>query len=177
MKLMNRRKSIKIIFLIILCMFSLIGCQTNSAVVEDDQEHIDHKQDEISEEVLEVNIITEKEIEDVYKRRCDAMVNRDIETLDSLMSDDIILTHITGATQTKWEWLECIRDESMRYYDIEVVNYSIDVTGESAFMEHTARLDARIFGSRGVWTLSGSSYYEKIDGQLIWMGSSRPESQ
>ena len=77
------------------------------------------------------------------------IVDKDLEVLERCMTDDIILTHITGATQTKDEWLNCIENETMRYFSIEVLDFKIEIQENTAIMEHTSRLDARIYGSRG----------------------------
>lgn len=53
------------------------------------------------------------------------MVERDIETLRSLMADDLVLVHMSGQTQSKEEWLEEIRNETMRYYSIRIENLHI----------------------------------------------------
>lgn len=110
----------------------------------------------------------QQEVLTAYRRRCDAMVEKDIEALDRMMDDDLILRHITGATQTKDEWLSCIENEEMRYFNIDVQKITDEVNGNTAVVHHTAALDARIYGSRGTWTLTGESYYEKRDGEWIW---------
>ena len=103
-----------------------------------------------------------------YQARLDAMVSMDITALDSMMDDALILRHITGDTQTKQEWLDCIANEEMRYYNIDLQNVQVEVNGDLAVVHHTAALDASIYGSRGTWTLTGDSYYAKVDGQWIW---------
>lgn len=117
-------------------------------------------------------IMTEEQaIQTAYQERCDAMVNRDIQKLDSLMADDLVLHHISGTTQSKKEWLSCIEEESMKYYNIEIDSFQVQVNGDSASVDHTTTIDARIYGSEGTWTLSGTSHYEKRDGEWIWINS------
>ena len=103
-----------------------------------------------------------------YQARLDAMVSMDIAALDDMMDDNLILRHITGDTQTKQEWLDCIANEEMRYYNIDLQNVQVEVNGDLAVVHHTAALDASIYGSRGTWTLTGDSYYAKVNGQWIW---------
>ena len=107
-------------------------------------------------------------VEAAYRSRCDAMVSKDIDALSQMMADDLILQHITGATQTKQEWLDCITNETMRYYSIDIQKLEVEVQGNTAVAHHTAALDARIYGSRGTWTLSGESYFVKQDGKWLW---------
>ena len=103
-----------------------------------------------------------------HQARLDAMVSMDITALDSMMDDALILRHITGDSQTKQEWLDCIANEEMRYYNIDLQIVQVEVNGDLAVVHHTAALDASIYGSRGTWTLTGDSYYAKVDGQWIW---------
>ena len=96
-----------------------------------------------------------------------AMVDRDVATLGSLMSDDLILVHITGATQTKQEWLDEIAAETMRYYSIRLENEVIEVSGNRASAVYISVLDARIWGSRNTWRLNVTMYMAKISGRWI----------
>lgn len=103
-----------------------------------------------------------------------AMIDRDVETLGSLMADDLILVHITGATQTKQEWLDEITAETMRYYNIERQNQTIEVTSEHAIARYTSVIDARIWGSRGTWRLNTTMYMAKVGGN--WIRTNPPQS-
>ena len=114
------------------------------------------------------NIDDAQAVLSAYQARLDAMVSMDIAALDNMMDDNLILRHITGATQTKQEWLDCIANEEMRYYNIDLQNVQVEVNGDSAVVHHAAALDASIYGSRGTWTLTGDSYYAKVNGQWLW---------
>ena len=110
----------------------------------------------------------EQALKEVYTRRLQAMVEQDTSTLASLMDDNLILRHITGATQTKQEWLDDIAAGNMYYININNTKLNVTINGNRAEIEHTNIIEARIYGSRGTWTLSGTSYYEKRDGKWIW---------
>lgn len=114
------------------------------------------------------NVITEQqEIIEYLDLWCKAMVDRDVATLDSLMPDDMILVHITGATQTKQEWLNEVAAETMRYYDIKRENQVIELSGNQAIARYTSVIDARIWGSRGTWRLNTTMYFGKIDNNWV----------
>ena len=110
----------------------------------------------------------EQALKEVYTLRLKAMVEQDTATLAELMDDNLILRHITGATQTKQEWLDDIAAGNMYYININNTKFSIAINGNRAEIEHTNVIEARIYGSHGTWTLSGTSYYEKRDGKWIW---------
>ena len=119
------------------------------------------------------NADAERQVAAAYRARCDAMVRGDTDELDRLLSDDLVLRHITGATQTKEEWLDDVAAERMKYYNIDIQDCAVTVDGDRAECRHTSVIDARINGSRGTWTLSGTSYYENQDGQ--WIAVNGPE--
>lgn len=110
----------------------------------------------------------EEELKRVFDLRLKAMVEQDVDTLDSLMDDDLILRHITGRTQTKREWLDDIRSGNMYYINIDNTKSDIKVDGDRATIEHNNVIEARIYGSHGTWTLNGISYYVKRDNRWIW---------
>ncbi len=110
----------------------------------------------------------EEELKEAYNMRLKAMVEQDVDTLSSLMDDDLILRHITGETQTKEEWLDDIASGNMHYINIENTKMDINISGDRATIEHTSIIEARIYGSYGTWTLSGTSYYMKRSNRWIW---------
>ena len=110
----------------------------------------------------------ERILREVYNRRLRAMVEQDTATLASLMDDDLILRHITGATQTKQEWLADIAAGNMFYIHIDNTRLEISINGNRAALTHTNIIEARINGGHGTWTLNGTSYYEKRGDTWIW---------
>lgn len=118
----------------------------------------------------------QREIADFIDRRNKAMVERDIETLRSLMADDLVLVHMSGQTQSKEEWLEEIRNETMRYYSIGIENLRITVDGDRATATYTSIMDARIWGSRGTWRMNSTMNLEKTENRgWLWTTSGRPQ--
>lgn len=108
-------------------------------------------------------------IQMAYQERCDAMINKDIQKLDTLLADDLVLHHISGTTQSKEEWLACIADESMKYHNITIESIQAQMEDDIASVAYTTTIDAQIYGSEGTWTLSGTSYYENRDGEWIFV--------
>ena len=109
---------------------------------------------------------------ETYREQTRAMVEQDIQTLERTMDDALILRHMSGVTQTKSEWLKDIEDEEMRYYSIDIQNLSAEVQDDVVVVHHTSVIDARIYGSRGTWTLTGDSYYANRNGR--WVRVNKP---
>lgn len=109
---------------------------------------------------------------ETYREQTRAMVEQDIQTLERTMDDALILRHMSGVTQTKSEWLKDIEDEEMRYYSIDIQNLSAEVQDDVVVVHHTSVIDARIYGGRGTWTLTGDSYYANRNGR--WVRVNKP---
>lgn len=156
---------------------------TCSACTQDNEESLIPPQTDNQEQPAGSNEANEgeltqeqKEIVDFIERRNKAMVERDIETLRSLMADDLVLVHMSGQTQSKEEWLEEIRNETMRYYSIRIENLHIAIDGNRATATYTSVMDARIWGSRGVWRMNSTMNLEKTENSgWLWTTSGRPQ--
>lgn len=115
----------------------------------------------------EAMVSDEEQIIAVYERMQQAMVDKDTDTLREMMGADTIVRHITGRTQTMDEWLSDVENEEMKYYSIEVTDPEIVIDGDTATLTCSNVIDARIYGSRGTWTLSGGAAFEKINGEWV----------
>lgn len=123
--------------------------------------------------------VTEKDKEEIIaflERRNKTMIDRDIEILDAMMADDLVLVHMSGATQSKQEWLDEIAAETMRYYAIEIQNLTINVENDTATVSYLSIIDARIWGSRGTWRMNNSSTLPRTVDGWIWSNSKRPDA-
>jgi ketosteroid isomerase-like protein len=118
----------------------------------------------------------EKEIIAVLQERNDAMIEKDIDTLDRLTDDAIIIRHITGAEQTKQEWFKEILDEKLRYYKIVMENPVIKIQGDTATAKYTSVIEARIYGSHGTWRINSESHFVKRENVWIRVTSPQPRS-
>ncbi len=107
----------------------------------------------------------EEQIVAAYQKMQDAVVNKDTDYLRSVMGDTV--RHITGKTQTIDEWLSDVENERMKYYSIKIEKPVVVINGNTAKLTCTNVIDARIYGSRGIWRLSGSASFKKIDGSWI----------
>lgn len=85
----------------------------------------------------------------LYRTLNRAMLAQDVATLDRILSDDFTLTHITGYTQSRQEWLDHIRTGKMRYMQIDEV--SVNTNGTKLIGRATTTAD--IWGVKGTWNL------------------------
>lgn len=126
-------------------------------------------EEEIVQEETTMNENDKKVLRDWISAFNKAMCEKDTKTLDILMDDDLVLVHMSGATQSKESWLQDIADETMRYYKIDVTKFECSVTGDRAVVKATNVIEARIWGSHGTWTLNGTTYLRRVDNKYGWV--------
>src|SRR3954464_15790315 len=63
--------------------------------------------------------VTTAHINDLEDRRYAAMVDADLDTLDDLLSDDVIYTHSDASVDTKKSYLDMLRSEELVYLHVE----------------------------------------------------------
>jgi formylglycine-generating enzyme required for sulfatase activity/ketosteroid isomerase-like protein len=89
----------------------------------------------------------------LYSRMHRAMVASDTRTLASMLTDDFHLVHMTGYDQPRAEWLAHIESGQMRYHDSAEEEVVIKVDGSQATLRGRNRVNANIWGARGIWPL------------------------
>ena len=108
-----------------------------------------------------------EEVLNTYKAIQQAMIDKDIDTLDSLFQDDLIFTHMSGKKQTKKEFFGEIRDGVLNYYSYQINDYEIEANDNTAVLKGHTTLTAKVYGMSGSWTLPVSFRFEKINGRWI----------
>ena len=94
-----------------------------------------------------------------------AMIEKDLEKLNELLDDSYTLTHMSGKTQTKTEYIGEIMDETLNYYESIINNPIITITENKALLKADVTLDAKVYGMKGTWTLHSEQTMEKINGK------------
>ncbi len=95
-----------------------------------------------------------------------AMIEKDLEKLNELLEDNYTLTHMSGKTQTKDEYIGEIMDGTLNYYK-SIINNPIIMIKEKdkAILKADVTLDAKVYGMKGTWTLHSEQTMEKINGK------------
>lgn len=145
----------------------LVGCSTASNETNLNDE----------KEVASTNMSGDKQkILAVYQRINDAMVDKDIETLDNIFDDDYIFVHMSGYQQSKHEWLKQIENEEMRYFKTMPRETTITKDGHTAILICDPKIDARIYGTRNTWSMRVEMHFEKRGDNWYPVSSSKSTS-
>ena len=93
-----------------------------------------------------------------------AMIEKDLEKLNELLEDNYTLTHMSGKTQTKDEYIGEIMDGTLNYYESIINNPIITIKDkDKALLKTDVTLDAKVYGMKGTWTLHSEQTMEKIN--------------
>ena len=112
-------------------------------------------------------------IRDLYRRYWQYMIDKEIDGLRGMMTDDYVLMHMTGAKQSGETFLSGLRDGTFNYYSADHDSIEVSVSGDTATMIGKSRVTAAVYGGRkGSWRLRGDFTLRKENG--IWkLASSR----
>jgi ketosteroid isomerase-like protein len=97
----------------------------------------------------------------VFNQINDAMINKDIEALNTILSDDYASVHMTGYKQSKQEWLEQIENEEMKYFNTLPQKTTITIDGNTAILICDTKIDAKIYGFRNTWSMKTEMHFNK----------------
>lgn len=97
-----------------------------------------------------------------------AMIDKDMDTLNRVIKDDKIFTHMSGKKQTKSEYLGEIENGTLNYYKYKINHLKIEIDGDKAALTADVTLTAKVYGISGSWTLPTNAHFEKIDGEWIY---------
>ena len=109
-----------------------------------------------------------EQIRQLYLAMCNAMIAKDTSTLAMVHADDYVLTHMTGARQTKREYLDAIADGTLNYYSAQHDSIDITLDGDSASVIGRSRINAAVYGGgRHTWRLQSHLTLAKRNG--LWL--------
>ena len=101
---------------------------------------------------------------------CDASINKDLDKLNEILSDDYILVHMTGMRQTKEDYINSVRDGELKYYESIHEDIDISIDGDKAKVVGKTKTLASPFGfGKSWWNLRQDIILKKENG--IWIAS------
>lgn len=90
---------------------------------------------------MKIFVINKKNLnpvqEEVLERFLDfqqAMIQKDLLKLNEIISDNYTLTHLSGKTQSKQEFIDEIMDGTLNYYKSTIDNPHINVCDEKQYL-------------------------------------------
>ena len=118
---------------------------------------------------IDLDSLTKEELSVLYQaaRYCQAMTDKDIDTMREIVSEDMIFVHMSGMWQTREDYFADVADGSLTYYTIGMADPVVEIDGDHAIVTYTSILNANAYGTKGTFRMKGSHHYEKRDGAWI----------
>lgn len=109
-----------------------------------------------------------KLIKQLYIDLCDASINKDLNLLNSILSDEYILVHMTGMRQTKKEYINSVKNEKLKYYECIHEKIDVEIKGDVAYIIGKTKTLASPFGiDKSWWRLRQDLKVKKINGRWL----------
>jgi ketosteroid isomerase-like protein len=104
------------------------------------------------------------EIEQLEDQRYDAMLAKDVETLDKLYDPQLVYTHSSGTVDTKDSYIKGVREQLWDYKAIERTEQSVLLRSDHALVFNRVRMDIHIAGTP-----------KKLDNRVVAVWSKTPD--
>ena len=134
--------------------------QNNTAGSTQVYEDTTSEQSSKENEIMEKNVIIGR-----YQAVQQAMIDRDIETLDEIILDGTIFRHMSGKTQTKEEYFADVRSGRLDYQKYTMSDTTVTINGDDATLTARVVLTANAYGAQGSWPFNVNAHFVKINGQ------------
>lgn len=110
----------------------------------------------------------QKEVLETFKEFQEAMISKDFQKLNDIIGENYTLTHMSGKTQTKTEYINEIMDGTLNYYKSTIINPKITFNDENhATLLADVELNAKVYGIKGTWTLNTNIEMKKKENKWI----------
>ena len=96
-----------------------------------------------------------------------AMVDKNVDAMLALTTEDKTFTHMSGKVQTREEFFGEIADGTLNYFGYEVHDPHVTIDGDYANLTGSTTLNARVYGMSGSWTLPTNAHFVRMDGKWI----------
>ena len=88
----------------------------------------------------------EQQIHDLEDRRYRAMIDGDLDTLETLLGDGLVYTHSSGLVDSKASYLDKLRSKHVIYQKAERPEETIQTQGDTAVITGEMRLEVLLDG-------------------------------
>ncbi|NCB93919.1 MAG: nuclear transport factor 2 family protein [Clostridia bacterium] len=88
----------------------------------------------------------QKLIEECYKIMYQGMIDKDRDTLNSVLDNSFVLIHMTGMHQPKQEFIRAVENGTLNYYSAGHQSITVDVHGDRASLDGRSMVNAAVFG-------------------------------
>ena len=127
----------------------------------------------------DINKLTNEEeiVLNKYKEMQQAMIDKDIDKLDSIVKDGTTFTHMSGKIETKEEYFNDIKNGLLDYQSYTIEKPIISIKENKATIKARVTLTANAYGAQGSYPFNVSAYFEKINGKWFYINNKKGEEK
>ena len=165
---MFRKKLFTVLMLLLILFISACSPSKEASVSLKETESVSLTQQVTSEqntEETEEEQMEEQRVIARYRAVQQAMIDKDIDTLDEIILDGTIFRHMSGKTQTKDEYFADIRNGRLDYQSYTMTDEKVEINGSDATLTCYVVLTANAYGAQGSWPFNVTAHLVKIDGE------------
>jgi ketosteroid isomerase-like protein len=121
---------------------------------------------------------TAQKIIELDRKRMQAMGQKDVATLNALLSDDLIYTHSTARLDTKKSLIEAMESGRTVYTAVEPSDVKAQDLGNAVVLTGVARIAVLSNGKPNSFSVRFTDVYANKDGQwqmVAWQSTRIPE--
>jgi ketosteroid isomerase-like protein len=114
-------------------------------------------------------------IEALELKRFKAMADNDLQTLATLLADDLVYTHSSGTADSKAVYLEALRSGKSRYHSAVSQSMNVRIIGETALINGRVQVTVESNGKKQDMLLSYLDVWARRGGawQMVAWQSAR----
>lgn len=119
-----------------------------------------------------------QKIIDLDKRRMDAMAQKDMATLNTLLSDGLVYTHSSARLDTKQSLIGAMQSGATVYSAVEPSDVKATNCGDAVVLTGVARIRVTSNGKPNAFTVRFTDVYANKGGQwqmVAWQSTRVPE--
>jgi ketosteroid isomerase-like protein len=105
-----------------------------------------------------------KEVEEAYERHIDAILKKDLRTLERIWADGYVFTNSRGMLVTKAQRLENLRTGATAIEDLDVQDVRVRVYGDAAVSTARIALKGRYSGKEAIGGYRTTAFWVKTPG-------------
>ena len=165
---MFRKTLFTVLILLLILFISACSPSQENSVSLKETESVSLTQQVTSEqntEETEEEQMEEQRVIARYRAVQQAMIDKDIDTLDEIILDGTIFRHMSGKTQTKDEYFADIRNGRLDYQSYTMTDEKVEINGNDATLTCYVVLTANAYGAQGSWPFNVTAHLVKIDGE------------
>ena len=104
----------------------------------------------------------------VMERMLDGMVRKDPDLLRSVLSEGMVLVHMTGTRQTREQFLAQLMDGTLNYRSARIVDAHVTIDGDRAEVRLLTETVAAVYGGGyHKWDLALDTELRNVDGEWV----------